>query len=68
MIVVEILLLSGAVVFGLFATISDFKYGRIPNKAIIFALAYAITLDIIYYGIYANDIIVDFIGSSSKNV
>ena len=61
MIVVEILLFCGLISFGIYASISDFRTGRIANNAVIIALLYAVSLDIVYYGFFVSDTITDFL-------
>lgn len=60
MIIFEILMFTGIAALGIYATISDCVTGIIKNKVVLGCVVYAILLNIIYFGFFANDIIVDY--------
>ena len=49
------------VALGLYASISDIKAGIIKNKVLLFFSIAAVLLDVIYYAVFVQDIVCDFL-------
>lgn len=61
---IEILLLSGLIAAGAFASLTDLKSGMIRNKMLSVFGILALVLDLIYYGLFATDLLTSFLGNS----
>ena len=61
MLVCEILLISLLILTGVRASFTDIRHGVVKNRDLLLAVIIGIVIDIVYYGVFARDIITDFL-------
>ena len=61
MIIIESTMLILLLSFGILASISDFKKGKVYNTSVVVFGSAAIILDVVYYSVFVTDVFLDFV-------